>query len=158
MRGRAFYLEKYIHQFTLVEILAASYRGESFPGYEHLNHDFSLLESIFKAEQSDWKAALSSVKGVYLISDKRTGKQYIGSAYGDNGVWSRWACYIGTGHGWSDELTALITEKSIQYARNNFRFSLLEIMPMGTVDATILKRESHWKHALLTRKFGYNDN
>lgn len=158
MRGRAYKLENYLSKFELVEILPAPYSGESFPGYEHISHDFNILESIFRSDRSDWKAALSSVKGVYLISDKHNGKQYIGSAYGSMGVWSRWACYIGTGHGWNDDLTVLITEKTIRYARKNFRFSLLEIMSMSTSDETIIDRESHWKGALLTRDFGYNRN
>jgi len=71
----------------------------------------------------------TSIKGIYLISDNSNGKQYIGSAYGDMGVWSRWACYIGTGHGWNDDLTKLITEKTIKSAREHFGFSLLEKCP-----------------------------
>jgi hypothetical protein len=62
------------------------------------------------------------VKGVYLIVDKKNGKMYVGSAYGDLGIWSRWSCYIGTGHGWNDELTKLIKDNGIQYARDNFQF------------------------------------
>ena len=158
MRGRAYRLEKYIKEFELTEILPVPYSGERFPGYEHINHGFNILELIFKSERSDWKAALSSIKGVYLISDKRNRKQYVGSAYGDMGIWSRWACYIGTGHGWNDELTALIAEKTIKYARENFHFSLLEVMSMTTPDETIINRESHWKRVLLTREFGYNKN
>ena len=158
LRGRAYYLERYIDKFKLIEIFPNPYSGESFPGYEHINHDFHILEPIFKSERNDWKAALSSVKGVYLISDKHNGKQYVGSAYGDMGIWSRWACYMGTGHGWNDELTSLITEKTAEYARENFRFSLLEIMSMSTSDERIIGRESHWKISLLTREFGYNRN
>lgn len=158
MRGRAYRLEKYINEFELTEILPATYSGECFPGYEHINHDFKILEPIFRSERDNWKTALSSVKGVYLISDNRNGKKYVGSAYGDMGIWSRWACSIGTGHGWNDELTALIAEKTIGYARRNFRFSLLEIMSKATSDETIRDRESHWKGVLLTRVFGYNKN
>lgn len=159
MRGRAYYLENYFEHFEVVEVLPAPYSGESFPGYEHINHDFHVLESIFKSGRADeWKAALSSIKGVYLISDRKNGKQYVGSAYGDMGIWSRWACYMGTGHGWSDELTKLINKKSIKYARDNFRLSVLEIMSMSTSDEAIISRESHWKKALLTREFGYNKN
>lgn len=98
------------------------------------------------------------MKGVYLICDKSNGKKYVGSAYGDAGIWSRWACYIGTGHGWNDELTKLVCEKGINYARNNFTFSLLEIMTMTTPDKSILDRESFWKNVLLTREHGYNKN
>jgi hypothetical protein len=156
MRGRSYYLENYYDEFEVVEILPAPYSGESFPGYENICHDFPILESIFKSERSDWKAALSSVKGVYLISDRNNGKKYIGSAYGGAGIWSRWACYIGTGHGWNDELTKLIDEKQVKYARENFRLSILEIMSMSTPDDVVILRESHWKNALLSREYGYN--
>ena len=157
MRWRAYYLENYIQEFEIVEILPSVYRGESFPGVENICHDFHILESIFKSKRSDWKAALSNIKGVYVISDKHNGKQYVGSAYSDTGIWSRWACYIDTGHGVeSDELTKLIKTKGINYARKNFRFSLIEIMPMSVDKNTVIARESHWKKALLSIDHGYN--
>jgi len=109
-------------------------------------------------ERPDWKAALQSVKGVYLIVDKDNGKKYVGSAYGAFGLWQRWGCYIGTGHGWNDELTKLINKKGIEYARKNFRLSLLEYRPAYTDDQEIMSRENYWKEALLSRKFGYNRN
>ena len=158
MRGRAFYLEKYIDQFEIAEIFPQPYFGEIFCGYEKINHDFNILEAIFGNERLDWKTALSSVKGVYLICDKSNGKKYVGSAYGESGIWSRWACYIGTGHGWNDELTKLIDQKSTEYARKNFKFSILEIMPVTLADEAILARESYWKNVLLTREYGYNKN
>ncbi|MDU9047723.1 MAG: GIY-YIG nuclease family protein [Candidatus Electrothrix sp. Rat3] len=158
MRGRAYYLENYIEKFEVSEILPNAYSGESFPGYENICHEFNVLEPIFKTERSDWKAALSSVKGVYLISDKSNGKKYVGSAYGGTGIWSRWACYIGTGHGWNDELTKLINERQMKYARENFRMSILEIMTMSTPDDAVISRESHWKNSLLSKSHGYNKN
>ena len=158
VRGHSFLPETYFDQMRVAQILDKPYQGEAFPGYENVNHDFNILEPIFKSERSDWKVALSSVKGVYLISDKHNGKQYVGSAYGDMGIWSRWACYVGTGHGWTDELTRLITENTIEYARENFRLSLLEIMSWSTSNETIIARESRWKNALLTRECGYNKN
>jgi len=158
MRGRAFYLEGYLDQFEVTELLPLPYSGEMFCGYENVNHDFPMLEAIFRNERLDWKTALSSVKGVYLICDKFNGKTYVGSAYGEMGVWARWACYLGTGHGWNDELTKLIDEKGIEYARMNFKFALLEIMAMFTADAVILARESYWKSVLLSRVYGYNKN
>lgn len=105
------------------------------------------------------EAALENVKGVYLIADKSNGKKYVGSAYGDAGVWARWSCYIGTGHGWNDELTTLIAREGLDYARRNFRISLLEYRPAKTDDKAILEREAYWKEALLSRgQFGYNKN
>jgi hypothetical protein len=70
MRGRAFLLERYLGQMEVAEVLARPYAGESFSGAEKTNHDFSVLETVFRTERLDWKAALSNVKGVYLIADK----------------------------------------------------------------------------------------
>ncbi len=140
------------------EILPHRYTGESFCGFENIDHDFYILEPIFKTERADWKGALSNVKGVYLICDKSNGKKYVGSAYGDAGIWSRWECYIGTGHGWNDELTRIVKHQGLKYARENFRFSILEIMAPSMPDEAVIARESHWKHVLLTREHGYNRN
>lgn len=158
-RGRAFKLENYIDKFSVSELLRSRYSGETFCGYENINHDFTTLETVFRTQKLDWKGALENVKGVYQIIDKSNGKKYIGSAYGEYGIWSRWACYIGTGHGWNDELTTLINEKGFNYARKNFRFCLLEYRPMKTDDSIIINRESFWKEALMSRgKYGYNHN
>lgn len=158
-RGRAFYLEHHFDNMMVSEILKQPYSGEIFPGYENINHDFDLLIPIFKNENKDWKAALSNIKGVYVITDKSNGKNYIGSAYGDSGIWSRWSCYIGTGHGWNDELTKLIKERGYDYARDNFKLALLEYRSLKVDDKVIIDRESYWKEVFLSRgKFGYNKN
>lgn len=158
-RGRAFYLEHHIEQMVVSELLKEPYSGEYFPGYENIDHDFSTLVSIFKNQKSDWKSALSNIKGVYVIFDKSNGKKYVGSAYGEHGIWSRWSCYIGTGHGWNDGLTALISKNGFEYALENFKVTLLEYRPMKTDDKTIFERESFWKQVLLSRgAFGYNKN
>jgi len=141
------------------EILKQPYSGEVFPGYENINHDFDILIPVFKNENRGWRAALANIKGVYVITDKSNGKNYIGSAYGDSGIWSRWSCYIGTGHGWNDELTKLIKERGYDYARDNFKLALLEYPSMKTDDKIIIERESYWKEVFLSRgKFGYNKN
>ena len=158
-RGRAFYLEKHLNGMLVKEILQTKYSGQVFPGYEHINHDFSELEPIFRREKMDWKTALKNVKGVYLITDKSNGKRYVGSAYGEQGLWSRWSCYIGTGHGWNDELTKLIQSNGFEYAQKNFCLSLLEYRPMKTDDHEIIARESFWKEVMFSRgEFGYNKN
>ena len=157
-RGRAFKLENFYNDFTVSELLKERYTGESFCGYENINHDFTILESIYKIQKIDWKGALENIKGVYQIIDKSNGKKYVGSAYGQDGIWSRWACYMGTGHGWNDELITLINKKGIDYARQNFKFSLLEYRPMKTDDTVVIDRESYWKEVLLSRDFGYNKN
>ncbi len=102
---------------------------------------------------------MENAKGVYLITDTLNGKRYVGSAYGTTGIWSRWECYVKTGHGYNDELTWLINTSGIEYARKNFRFALLEHRTMKTDDNVVIQREQHWKSVLLTRsEFGYNKN
>lgn len=158
-RAKSRRLENYVDEFEVLEILREEYSGEAFCGYEGINHDFSVLESIFTSGKPDWKFALENVKGVYLIIDKSNGKKYVGAAYGLAGIWSRWSCYVGNGHGHNDELTKIIKEAGMDYARLNFRFSLLEYRPMKTDDEDIIRREIYWKEALLSRgQFGYNKN
>lgn len=159
-RGRAFYLEKHLETMIVSEILRRPYSGEAFPGYENINHDFHALVPIFKNEVAGWKAALESVKGVYVVMDKSNGKKYVGSAYSTSGVWSRWGCYIGTGgHAWNDELEKIIKKEGREYAQENFRIALLEYRPMKVDDSVIHNRETYWKEVFLSRgKFGYNQN
>lgn len=158
-RARALRLERYFDEMVVSEILREPYSGEIFCGYENIAHDFNELENIFKISKPDWKAALENVKGVYATLDKSNGKKYVGAAYGDSGIWSRWDCYIGTGHGWSDELTKVIEAEGMEYARQNFRISLLEHRPMKTEDKVLIGREGYWKEALGTRgEHGYNKN
>ena len=152
-------LETYIGEFAVTEILKEKYTGKKFPGYENINIGFRDLENIIKTEKTDWKTALENVKGVYLITDGKNGKKYVGAAYGENGVWARWSCYTVTGHGHNDELSKLIKEKGKDYARKNFKLSVLEYRPMKTDDKYIIERENYWKETLLSRgDFGYNKN
>lgn len=158
-RGRAFLLEKHYNQFSISEILKSPYDGVNFPGYENININFPELEMIFKVQKTDWKGALENVKGVYVICDKSNGKKYVGSAYGDLGIWSRWKSYIETGHGSNEEFSKVMAVNGIEYARKNFRFSLLEFHSRKSDDVVIINRESFWKEVLLTRgQFGYNKN
>lgn len=71
-----------------------------FTDYFDLILDFSELKEIVDNQYSDWKAILSAIKGVYLITDTNTGMLYIGSAYGEEGIWGRWSEYVLTGGAW----------------------------------------------------------
>jgi hypothetical protein len=141
------------------EILPEPYTGEAFCGYDQIDIGFSRLSQIIRLQRLDWRTALENAKGIYLITDTSTGKRYVGSAYGDTGVWSRWECYIDNCHGYNDELTELIRSRGPAYARRFFRFALLEHFSMKADDLFVIRRESYWKDVLLSRsKYGYNAN
>ncbi|MGF9760706.1 GIY-YIG nuclease family protein [Microvirga sp. 0TCS3.31] len=151
--------ENHYSAFEVQEILREPYTGRRFPGYEDIDLSFDELEALVRNARPDWMSALESMKGVYLISDTKTGKRYVGSAYGDQGIWSRWCSYVGTGHGGNVELRALVTDPTLDYCRANFRFALLEHRSSRTEDRIIIERESFWKRILLTRgALGLNRN
>lgn len=149
------YCEKYIQDITVIELLREKSHIIPFPGYGKINIDFNLLQSIISQEEPSWKTALSSMKGVYLITDKSNGKLYVGSASGEESFWSRWKNYTDNGHGGNKDLKEIFLINNIDYASQNFQFSILEVT---TDEGIILQRESFWKDILLSRQFGYNRN
>jgi len=151
--------ENHYPGFEVQEILREPYSGRAFSGFEDIDLSFEELETLVRNSRADWRAALSNVKGVYLISDITTGKRYIGSAYGDQGIWARWCAYVASGHGGNIELRALVSDPTLDYCRKCFRFALLEYRPSPTPDEVILAREAFWKRILLTRgEYGLNRN
>jgi len=83
----------------------------------------------------------------------------VGSAYGEQGIWSRWCAYVGTGHGGNVELRSLVTDPTLSYCRTNFRFALLEHRSVRTPDDVIIAREGFWKRIPVTRgEHGLNRN
>ena len=151
--------ENHFVGFEVQEILREPYSGRAFPGFEDIDLSFEELESLVRNDCPDWRASLESVKGIYLITDTLSGKRYVGSAYGDQGIWSRWCSYIASGHGGNIELRALVTDSSLEYCRKSFRFALLEYRPSRTDDDIIIGREDFWKRILLTRgERGLNRN
>lgn len=128
-----------------------------FPGYDDVLLSFEALKEIFSnaGAYSDWKVALSSVKGVYLISDTFDGRLYVGSAYGKDGIWGRWSEYSATGgHGHNKLLEA--TLNTFPDRRNYLKWSILQVLPKNTTDDATIAVENKWKDRLLTREYGYN--
>ncbi len=157
--GRQSYLlgEKWEQALHVAEIRPEKLRVAEFPGYSWSMLSKQQLDTVVKQEVESWKSALGSVAGVYLIADRQTGKLYVGSATGDEGIWSRWCAYSATGHGGNRELRELLRRKGDDYAEN-FQFGILEIADSHASTDDVLSRESHWKELLLTRTYGYNAN
>ena len=152
-------MENYFPHLVLKEILEEPYSIHKFPGYKNLDVPFLTLENVINKDHPSWKNALS-VKGIYLITDTQTGKKYVGKASGEHGFWQRWSDYINDGHGGDVDLKKLIDSNGgLQYARENYKFTLLEIVESNLED-DIDARESYWKRVLMSRleSVGHNKN
>jgi len=150
--------EAQIDNIVVDEILGKSYEGAPFPGHDQINHTLAELQLIIEQNRPDWRIALQQMKGVYAIHDQLTGEPYVGSAYGDTGVWDRWSTYAQTLHGGNVGLKKLVESKGAEYVRANLRFALLEYWSMRTDDMHVLNRETYWKEVLLSRSLGHNKN
>lgn len=133
-----------------------------FIRYEDVILSFSQLQKV--VEDKEWKSKLESLNCVYMILDKETGKQYVGVTYKDmkpgikNGILGRWAEYAKTGHGNNKLLVALLAEKGISYADQNFQWTILETLPLNVTPKVAIDRESLYKKKFGTREHGYNEN
>lgn len=130
---------------------------KQFTDYSDFILDFYELKEIVQNQYSDWKRMLSITKGVYLISDTKTGKLYVGSAYGEDGIWGRWSKYVSTnGHGDNKTLKELIGF-DLNHAEN-FQFSILMLLPRTVTADEAIKKERLFKNKLGTNSFGLNNN
>jgi len=159
-RNDSLLFDQWYDNMVVSGILAVPYSGEPFPGYDQINLSFPELENIILTQKPDWKAALETTQGIYMITDTLNGKRYVGSAYGSNGIWSRWRDYVDSqGHGGNIELSNVI-KKAENYARMNFKFAVLEAINLKVEEDIVIRREQHWKTVLLTQdtEYGYNLN
>ena len=141
--------------FRVVEI--ADPQNVPFPGFDRLIVDHHTLGLIIEDSRfRDWRSALASVQGIYLITDTKAGKHYVGKADGRERILGRWRSYWKSGHGGNLALRDL-TAKDASSTRH-FQFSLLRVfgpdVPLEQVDSA----EAHFKKALCSREFGYNQN
>ncbi len=157
-RGTIFRPSHILENSEINEIYKVPYKGEKFCGIENINHTYYQLKLIYDNKLEDWKSVLSNIKGIYLLTDTKTGKHYVGSAKGVDSIYGRWSNYIYGLDGGNLGLKELIKEKGENYFKENFKFSILETVSMSFDDKSIEAKESIWKEKLLSRKFGYNKN
>lgn len=119
---------------------------DPFPGFDA----FRINIEDFNRLPASWVEVLRTIKGVYLLVDRETGKQYVGSAKGTESIWGRWAQYSRDGHGGNREMRKL--------GHRPYQMTVLQAMPMVTLDEGVEAVESQWKQKLLTRIFGLNAN
>ncbi|UYJ01693.1 MAG: GIY-YIG nuclease family protein [Faecalibacterium prausnitzii] len=151
--------ENVMDELEVVQILNEQYTGNEFPGYENVRLSYPLLKNIVDRQLPGWVDALRNQKAVYLITDTKTGKLYVGSATSQTGMLlQRWSSYAADGHGGNVELRELVKQQGFDYVKENFQYSILENYNARMDDGYILKRESWWKETLCTRTHGYNKN
>lgn len=112
-----------------------------FPGFDRLVLDHAQLQAVMREHRYNaWRTALASVVGIYLITDTRDGRQYVGKADGADSIRQCWSAYAANGHGGNVELRDLDP--------TSFRFSLLRVFDPVTPTSEIDAAESHFKNAL----------
>lgn len=117
----------------------------------HLN--YATLKKLFEYpnENMEWQNYLKSRCGVYYVDDTadQENGRYVGSAYGEDGFWGRWANYSNKTDGNKDF-------KGRDYEK--FVFSILwETLP-NTDMTTVVRVENEFKVSLGTRVKGLNNN
>lgn len=117
-----------------------------FPGFA----DFHEPVTEAPLWPASWARALGAARGVYLLTCRETGEQYVGSAYGDDGFMGRWLGYAATGHGGNVLL--------MRRGRYDFLVSILELASFGEPPEAIVAREARWKEKLGSRAHGLNLN
>ena len=129
-----------------------------FHSYNDVLLSFKELKNLIDTDNVEWRDKLKAVNGIYGIVDQSNGKLYVGSAYGDEGIWGRWKVYAETnGQGNNDMLVELLS-KNKDYAWDHFQWFILETFPLDVTDDYAVHRENLYKEKLCTRKFGYNIN
>lgn len=143
--------------------LMPSKNGQFVPpltDFETVNLSFDELESIVTTPDfyKDWVGALSSTYAIYLITDVVSGKQYVGSASGQDGLYGRWSDYVHSKHGGNTKMEELLKLHPERY--HKFQFNILQLLPKSasTDKKSVDEVERLWKQKLNTIKFGLNDN
>ena len=130
-----------------------------FSGYENFILTYDELKEIVKdpTAYESWHTALSSVNAIYLIVDRENGRQYVGSAYGKDGLLGRWAHYVDSLHGDNKLMKELLCNYPQRY--KYFQFSILQVLPKTVNPDDAIHAETLWKKKLLTYEpLGMNAN
>lgn len=141
----------------IIEILPTGY-CKDFKGFDDVILTYKELKKIvdYPDASREWHEMLSSIFAIYLILDTTTGMQYIGSAYGQDGLLGRWRQYAQTGHGDNKILKSLLDNDSEGY--KHFQYSILRALPKTLHKNEVLQYERLYKNKLGTKAFGLNLN
>ena len=141
----------------VVEILPPGYVRE-FPGCDQVLLTHAELKQIVDnpLAHREWHRALGSIAGIYLILDTSTGLQYVGSAYGTDGILGRWQAYARSGHGGNIQLRARI--KADPACVHAWQYSILTTLSQTAPRDEVIQLEALYKQKLGSRAHGLNSN
>lgn len=150
------------HQHTtnkkITQLLPKGHLLQLFTDYLDFTLTHRELRYLFAHQEanSEWRSRLSAVAGIYLILATTTGRQYVGSASGTEGLWGRWSSYAADGHGGNLLLRNLVaTDDAYPDA---FTYSVLQILPKTAALAETLEWERLYKQKLGSMATGLNAN
>lgn len=146
-------------KLEVLKVLETTYERDTFKGYDKVCLSYVQLKTIIEKHKQDWYSALESQQAVYLITDCKTGKLYVGSATSKKQMLlARWSSYVANGHGGDVELKRLVEKEKFDYIKHNFQYTILENFNGRVNPEIVLEREKWWKNVLHSRQHGYNDN
>ncbi len=120
-------------------------KEEPFPGFRGFLKNIDEIPSLWPT----WIRQLRNAKGIYLLTCKGCGKQYVGKADGDDGFYGRFCQYAEDSHGGNLDMK--------EHKTTGYSVAILEVN--STPDPSELDRlETLWKLKLGTKEWGLNKN
>jgi hypothetical protein len=118
---------------------------EQFPGYREFRRDVADIESV----PIGWQQQLRQSKGIYLLTCKDHGKQYVGKADGEEGFLGRFRNYAANGHGGNEGMK--------KHKTSGYMVTILDSISTPA-QGELEKLEELWKIKLGSREWGLNEN
>jgi hypothetical protein len=140
------WIQRADNQDKTVLAIRETFREPDFPSFARFISPLSKIEGLPTA----WITALSSSRGVYLLTCPRTREQYVGSASGAEGFYGRWLSYVRDGHGGNQGLKGRDP--------SDYQVSILEVAGSTITLEEIIAMEDLWKRKLQSREMGLNRN
>jgi len=130
-----------------------------FPGLMNVKLNFSELKKIIENPDSheEWHNSLTRLQAVYLILETKSGSLYVGTTYGENGLWQRWETYTKGDHTGGNIEFEKLKGKNPEFFKY-FQFSILEVLSKTADQNYCTDKETTWKEKLGSRAHGLNKN
>ena len=140
------WIQRADNQDKVILAIRETFREPDFPGFARFISPLSKIEGLPVA----WISALTSSRGVYLLTCPKTHEQYVGSATGADGFRGRWLSYARDGHGGNVGLKSRDP--------SDYQVSILEVAGSTVTLEEIIAMEDLWKQKLQSREMGLNRN